>query len=172
MAFRKVDEHQISNIKKFIREDLDYYSKLYAKIRKNNDEFLIYTNSVLALSGQYQIILSHNDTNLKQFKDEEDFENKRNLLGGLLLLKDQDNISSGNEEYQDKLKTYSAGLVWGHTLCKDFYHINKKMDELNAELQAKCGHQIHSIDCFDEQALMNRCELLYNLVKLIWDVEG
>lgn len=315
LAFRKVDEHQISNIKKFIREDLDYYSKLYAKIRKNNDEFLIYTNSVLALSGQYQIILSaceindpqeeekihkiaseydrlfilltlngvynsntfqeisyslnekirglelsryreifdkciqsaiqerrgttnltslldyqaflkanytnidkrtlryflariekficdklqremnndvlyiatrtgyktgyhiehilsHNDTNLKQFKDEEDFENKRNLLGGLLLLKDQDNISSGNEEYQDKLKTYSAGLVWGHTLCKDFYHINKKMDELNAELQAKCGHQIHSIDCFDEQALMNRCELLYNLVKLIWDVEG
>lgn len=315
LAFRKVDEHQISNIKKFIREDLDYYSKLYAKIRKNNDEFLIYTNSVLALSGQYQIILSaceindpqeeekihkiaseynrlfilltlngvynsntfqeisyslnekirglelsryreifdkciqraiqerrgttnltslldyqvflkanytnidkrtlryflariekficdklqremnndvlyiatrtgyktgyhiehilsHNDTNLRQFKDEEDFENKRNLLGGLLLLKDQDNISSGNEEYQDKLKTYSAGLVWGHTLCKDFYHINKKMDELNAELQAKCGHKIHSIDCFDEQALMNRCELLYNLVKLIWDVEG
>ena len=57
LAFRKVDEHQISNIKKFIREDLDYYSKLYAKIRKNNDEFLIYTNSVLALSGQYQIIL-------------------------------------------------------------------------------------------------------------------
>ena len=294
LAFRKTDEHQIVNIKKFINEDLDYYSKLYAKIRTNadKDEFLLYNNSILALSGQYQIILSacevndpqegekihciakeydrlfmlltlngvynsnsfqeisyslnekvrglsleqyrnifdetiieavkerrgtqnvvsvleyqtflkasytnidkrslryflariekficdklqremnndvhyiatktgyrtgyhiehilsHNETNLKYFDNEEDFESKRNMLGGLLLLKDQDNISSGNEEYEDKLKTYSAGLVWGHTLCSDFYHTNKKLDEFNSYLQEICGHQIHSINKFN-----------------------
>lgn len=316
LAFRKTDEHQIVNIKKFINEDLDYYSKLYAKIRTNadKDEFLLYNNSILALSGQYQIILSacevndpqegekihciakeydrlfmlltlngvynsnsfqeisyslnekvrglpleqyrnifdetiieavkerrgiqnvvsvleyqtflkasytnidkrslryflariekficdklqremnndvhyiatktgyrtgyhiehilsHNETNLKYFDNEEDFESKRNMLGGLLLLKDQDNISSGNEEYEDKLKTYSAGLVWGHTLCSDFYHTNKKLDEFNAYLQEVCGHQIQSIDKFNKEALYDRCELLFNLVKLIWNVE-
>lgn len=316
LAFRKTDEHQIVNIKKFINEDLDYYSKLYAKIRTNadKDEFLLYNNSILALSGQYQIILSacevndpqegekihciakeydrlfmlltlngvynsnsfqeisyslnekvrglsleqyrnifdetiieavkerrgtqnvvsvleyqtflkasytnidkrslryflariekficdklqremnndvhyiatktgyrtgyhiehilsHNETNLKYFDNEEDFESKRNMLGGLLLLKDQDNISSGNEEYEDKLKTYSAGLVWGHTLCSDFYHTNKKMDEFNAYLQEMCGQQIQSIDKFNKEALYDRCELLFNLVKLIWNVE-
>ena len=316
LAFRKTDEHQIVNIKKFINEDLDYYSKLYAKIRTNadKDEFLLYNNSILALSGQYQIILSacevndpqegekihciakeydrlfmlltlngvynsnsfqeisyslnekvrglpiekyrnvfdetiieavkerrgiqnvvsvleyqtflkasytnidkrslryflariekficdklqremnndvhyiatktgyrtgyhiehilsHNATNLKYFDNEEDFESKRNMLGGLLLLKDQDNISSGNEEYEDKLKTYSAGLVWGHTLCSDFYHTNKKLDEFNAYLQEVCGHQIQSIDKFNKEALYDRCELLFNLVKLIWNVE-
>ena len=316
LAFRKTDEHQIANIKKFINEDLDYYSKLYARIRANvdKDEFLLYNNSILALSGQYQIILSacevndpqegekihciakeydrlfmlltlngvynsnsfqeisyslnekvrglpieqyrnvfdetiieavkerrgiqnvvsvleyqtflkasytnidkrslryflariekficdklqremnndvhyiatktgyrtgyhiehilsHNATNLKYFDNEEDFESKRNMLGGLLLLKDQDNISSGNEEYEDKLKTYSAGLVWGHTLCSDFYHTNKKLDEFNAYLQEVCGHQIQSIDKFNKEALYDRCELLFNLVKLIWNVE-
>lgn len=316
LAFRKTDEHQIVNIKKFINEDLDYYSKLYAKIRTNadKDEFLLYNNSILALSGQYQIILSacevndpqegekihciakeydrlfmlltlngvynsnsfqeisyslnekvrglsleqyrnifdetiieavkerrgtqnvvsvleyqtflkasytnidkrslryflariekficdklqremnndvhyiatktgyrtgyhiehilsHNETNLKYFDNEEDFESKRNMLGGLLLLKDQDNISSGNEEYEDKLKTYSAGLVWGHTLCSDFYHTNKKMNEFNAYLQEMCGQQIQSIDKFNKEALYDRCELLFNLVKLIWNVE-
>lgn len=316
LAFRKTDEHQIVNIKKFINEDLDYYSKLYAKIRTNadKDEFLLYNNSILALSGQYQIILSacevndpqegekihciakeydrlfmlltlngvynsnsfqeisyslnekvrglsleqyrnifdetiieavkerrgtqnvvsvleyqtflkasytnidkrslryflariekficdklqremnndvhyiatktgyrtgyhiehilsHNETNLKYFDNEEDFESKRNMLGGLLLLKDQDNISSGNEEYEDKLKTYSAGLVWGHTLCSDFYHTNKKLDEFNSYLQEICGHQIHCINKFNKEALYDRCELLFNLVKLIWNVK-
>lgn len=316
LAFRKTDEHQISNIKKFINENLDYYSKLYAKIRANadKDEFLLYNNSILALSGQYQIILSacevndpqegekihciakeydrlfmlltlngvynsnsfqeisyslnekvhglpieqyrdifdetiieavkerrgiqnvvsvleyqtflkasytnidkrslryflariekficdklqremnndvhyiatktgyrtgyhiehilsHNETNFKYFDSEEDFESKRNMLGGLLLLKDQDNISSGNEEYEDKLKTYSAGLVWGHTLCSDFYHTNKKLDDFNAYLQEVCGHQIQSINKFNKKALYDRCELLFNLVKLIWNVK-
>lgn len=316
LAFRRTDEHQIANIKRFINENLDYYSKLYAKIRANadKDEFLLYNNSILALSGQYQIILSackvndpqegekihciakeydrlfmlltlngvynsnvfqeisyslnekvrglpieqyrnifdetiieavkerkgtqnvvsvleyqtflkasytnidkrslryflariekficdklqremnndvhyiatktgyrtgyhiehilsHNETNLKYFDNEEDFESKRNMLGGLLLLKDQDNISSGNEEYEDKLKTYSAGLVWGHTLCSDFYHTNKKLDEFNSYLQETCGHQIHSVKKFNKEALYDRCELLFNLVKLIWNVK-
>ena len=316
LAFRKTDKHQIANIKKFINEDLDYYSELYARIRANadRDEFLLYNNSILALSGQYQIILSacevhdpqesekihciakeydrlfmlltlngvynsnsfqeisyslnkkvrslpieqyrhifdetiieavkerrglqnivsvldyqtflkasytnidkrslryflariekficdklqremnnsvqyiatktgnitgyhiehilsHNETNIKYFDNEEDFESKRNMLGGLLLLKGQDNISSGNEEYEDKLKTYSAGLVWGHTLCSDFYHTNKKMDELNAYLQKVGGHQIQSINKFNKEALYARCELLFDLVKLIWEVE-
>lgn len=314
MAFRKTDEKQIANIKTFINEDLDYYSKLYAKIRANKDEFLLYNNSILTLSGQYQIImaacrvndpqeaekihciakeydrlfmlltlngvynsnsfqeisyslnekireqpiekyrhifneiiieavkerkgmanissvleyqtflkasytnidkrslryflariekficdnlqrdmnndvyyiatktgyktgyhiehiLSHNATNLSYFTNEEDFETNRNMLGGLLLLKGQDNISSGNEEYEDKLKTYSAGLVWGHTLCSDFYHTNKKLDEFNIYLQKVCDQQIQSIHKFDKEALNERNTLLFNLVKLIWDVE-
>lgn len=317
LAFRKTDEKQIVNIKHFICCDLSYYSKLYAKVRANadEDEYLLYNNSILALSGQYQLILSacsvddpqeaekihaiakeydrlfvlltlngvynsnsfqeisyslnekvrglpidqyrrifddtiieaikerrgmqsavsvleyqtflkanytniekrslryflarvekflcdglqramnndvyyistrtsyktgyhiehilsRNETNIGYFDhQEEDFENHRNMLGGLLLLKDQDNISSGNEEYDDKLKTYSAGLVWGHTLCRDFYHTNKKLDEFNADLRKRCGHQLRSIDRFDKTALYERCELLYNLVKLIWEVE-
>ena len=34
----------------------------------------------------------------------------------------------------------------------------------------KCVHQIRNIDKFNKEALYDRCELLFNLVKLIWDV--
>ena len=137
----------------------------------NNDVHYIATKTGYRTGYHIEHILSHNETNLKYFESEEDFESKRNMLGGLLLLKDQDNISSGNEEYENKLKTYSAGLVWGHTLCSDFYHTNKKLDEFNAYLKEACGHQIQSIDKFDKEALYERCEILFNLVKLIWEVE-
>lgn len=115
-------------------------------------------------------ILSHNDTNINYFTSVEEFESKRNLLGGLLLLRGKDNISSSNEEYKDKLKTYSVGLVWGHTLCKDFYHVNKNFDAFNKRIYALCGRQFQSYDVFDEEALEERSQLLYELVKIIWEV--
>jgi hypothetical protein len=51
-------------------------------------------------------ILSVNADNLAKFNNDNDrFERERNRLGGLLLLKGKDNISSSNEKYSDKLKT-------------------------------------------------------------------
>ena len=116
-------------------------------------------------------VLSNNDTNRAYFGSEEEFETRRNQLGGLLLLKGLDNISSGNEEYPDKLKTYSAGLVWGHSLCKEFYHTNKDWDAFNDRLEGVCGMRIKSYDRFDAQALEERNRLLYSLIKEIWDVK-
>lgn len=315
LAFRKIDKHQISNIKEFIEKYLMYYSALYAKIRSNEikDEFLAYLSNIHDVKGQYAIILSacdiddpledekihsiafeydrllmllrlngvydsnsyqeislnlneiirgkaieqyhdifdnvlkkeicerknkenivslldyatfksmsylniekralryflarvekyicdgikqnmqdsveyistktgqrtgyhiehilsHNDTNRNYFDTEEEFENSRNQLGGLLLLKGIDNISSGNEEYFDKLKTYSVGLIWGHTLCEDYHHINKDFDAFNNELFSKCGQKINAINTFDKTALEQRNKLLYEIVKIIWDI--
>ncbi len=58
-------------------------------------------------------ILAWNDANKARFgNDEERFEQERNRLGGILLLKGKDNISSNNESYEDKLKSYAnRGLV-------------------------------------------------------------
>ena len=48
-------------------------------------------------------ILSHNEDNLELFNGDIDlFEQERNRLGGLLLLKGLDNISSNNEIYAKK----------------------------------------------------------------------
>lgn len=116
-------------------------------------------------------ILSRNDTNYKYFKTDEEFETKRNQLGGLLLLKGKDNISSGNEEYQDKLKTYSAGLMWGHTLCENFHHTNKDLDSFNNILRNDYNIEIKPYSKFDAVALEERNKLLYRLVKIIWEVD-
>ena len=116
-------------------------------------------------------ILSHNETNRSYFQSDEEFEEKRNLLGGLLLLRGLDNISSGNEEYEDKLKTYSNGLMWGHSLCDEFYHSNLNFTKFNEKLQKEYGISFKSYQKFDKEALEERSKLLYQLVKIIWEVE-
>ena len=129
-------------------------------------------NYLLKLFNQNHIehILSENEKNRGYFRDVEEFEDQRNLLGGLLLLKGLDNISSGNEEYSDKLKTYSNGLVWGHSLCEDFYHANKDFDKFNKEFSGKCNVGFNAYSVFDQNALMERSRLLYEIVKVIWEV--
>jgi hypothetical protein len=58
LKFRKKDENHNQNIKRFIEENLTYYTDLYAKIRKNENTYLSYNNDINALSGQYQNIIS------------------------------------------------------------------------------------------------------------------
>ena len=136
-------------------------------------------NSVIDISRKtgritgYHIehILSHNETNRSYFQSDEEFEEKRNLLGGLLLLRGLDNISSGNEEYENKLKTYSNGLMWGHSLCEDFYHSNLNFTKFNERLQNEFGVAFKPYIKFDKNALEERSRLLYQLVKIIWEVK-
>lgn len=116
-------------------------------------------------------ILSHNETNRSYFQSDEEFEEKRNLLGGLLLLMGINNISSGNEEYEDKLKTYSNGLMWGHSLCEEFYHSNLNFTKFNERLQKEYGVSFKPYQKFDKEALEERSKLLYQLVKIIWEVK-
>jgi len=116
-------------------------------------------------------ILSHNETNRSYFQSDEEFEEKRNQLGGLLLLMGINNISSGNEEYEDKLKTYSNGLMWGHSLCEEFYHSNLNFTKFNERLQKEYGVSFKPYQKFDKEALEERSKLLYQLVKIIWEVD-
>lgn len=115
-------------------------------------------------------IFSENETNKAYFDSEEEFEEKRNYIGGLLILRGRSNISSGNEEYKDKLKTYSNGLVWGHTLCNDYYHAQPDFKDFNDQLQKKIGFSFKPIDQFDKEALKYRSRLLYEIVKKIWEI--
>ena len=312
LQFRRQDENAAANIKDFISWKLTYYSRLYKKIRNNQDEFLVYDNSVNELNGQYQNILaaccvddqredekihiiakeydrlnmllrlngvydsndfqdlvfmlnnllpskapceyrevfdqllieeimrktgkdritsileyerflqrdftnmdkrtlryffariekficdgigkemnfsiydistkssaqkgfhvehifSRNQESLSKFANEEEFENLRNRLGCLLILRGKDNISSGNELYHDKLKTYSNGLEWGRTLVSDTYHANVNLNEFNNAFKLRHNVGFESIDNFDKVALQQRSQLLYAIIKEIWD---
>ena len=67
-------------------------------------------------------ILAHNSKNLKAFDDDEErFEAERNRLGGVLLMKGKDNISSNDEVYSKKLKSYAKTLHWNESLREDSY---------------------------------------------------
>lgn len=110
-------------------------------------------------------ILAKNDDNHALFdNDEEEFELHRNRLGGLLLLKGRDNISSNNEVYEKKLKSYANTLIWNTTLREDTY--KSKLD-----LRDFINHHnlnLKSIKVFDKDAVEERHRLLFDIVNIIW----
>lgn len=113
-------------------------------------------------------ILARNDENLELFGNDEDiFEQERNRLGGILLLKGKDNISSGNEPYSEKLKSYDNTLYWNETLREDFY--KSKLD-LN-DLKKKYGfYELVPInDKFGPEGIESRQKLLFEMTKIIWN---
>ena len=110
-------------------------------------------------------ILSWNAENKALFdNDEERFEQERNRLGGILLLKGKDNISSNNEPYQEKLKSYANTLYWNETLREDSY--KSKLDL--KELMKKHQLDLHALETFGPDQLELRHKLLFQLIELIY----
>ena len=75
-----------------------------------------------------------------------------------------------NEKYTDKLKTYSSGPNYAKTLCKDFYHSNPDFLDFNNNLEKVTGHKFVHYDLFTPEAMEERTKLMYELVKIIWEV--
>lgn len=110
-------------------------------------------------------ILSENSENKALFNDDEEiFERERNRLGGLLLLKGKDNISSNNETYKKKLKSYSNTLYWNETLREDTY--KSKLDFAGMIKTHKL--KFRPLDTFGPDELEERHKLLFDIVKIIW----
>jgi len=110
-------------------------------------------------------ILADNQENKNLFGNDDDyFERERNRLGGLLLLKGLDNISSNNESYSNKLKSYANTLYWNETLRNDSYKskldFNKMISTHNLNFRP--------LDVFGPDELEERHLLLFNMAKIIW----
>lgn len=111
-------------------------------------------------------ILSWNQDNLALFNDDDErFEQERNRLGGVLLLKGKDNISSGNEVYEEKLKSYANTLYWNETLRADSY--KSKLDM--TALCSKHDLDLTPLERFGPSELESRHRLLFKLIGIIWN---
>ncbi|MGV0109944.1 DUF262 domain-containing protein [Arthrobacter sp. CP30] len=112
-------------------------------------------------------VLSYNDENLAHFdRNEELFEVERNRLGAVLLLRGRDNISSSNEPYGDKLRSYANTLYWNETLREDTY--KSKLDFLDFVRLEDLNFR--PVDTFGLDAVEARHGLLFEVSKRIWDV--
>ena len=110
-------------------------------------------------------ILSHNDANRGLFgNDSERFDVERNRLGGILLLKGKDNVSSNNEVFEQKLSSYANTLLWNETLRADSY--KSKLDF--ASFTATNGLKFRPLTQFGPDELEERTRLLFDLCNLIW----
>ena len=111
-------------------------------------------------------ILSNNGENLALFDNNEElFEQERNRLGGILLLKGRDNISSGNEPFQEKLRSYANTLYWNETLRQDTYKSKLDMESLRDRFIL----DLRSLGHFGPEELESRHRLLFEMVSIIWN---
>jgi len=117
-------------------------------------------------------IYAHNDSNRALFTDdrgwfdEQRFNDLRNRLGMVLLLKDKQNLSSGNEVYTDKIETYKkSNFLWNEMLVGHLPSVDmaKLPDELKYEPIRPDNAGAFPIDKVDD-----RQRLLFNVIKQIW----
>jgi uncharacterized protein with ParB-like and HNH nuclease domain len=133
------------------------------------DQYWDLVRNTGSVSGYHvEHILANNQQNRTLFNDDEElFQRERNRLGALLLLKGRDNISSGNEPYSQKLKTYNNADIsnrWNRSLIDTFYHTNKDFQTFaqNYNLIFK------PYNIYDSTAIEERQYLLFEMVKHIW----
>lgn len=129
--------------------------------------------SGMATAYHIEHILAHNVESRSLFKNEDGdvdeglFQSERNRFGGLLLLKGKDNISSSDEKYADKLRTYTGSAPYlARTLVTDFYKSNSAIKEFIK----KAGLPFKPVPKFTRDALEERSQLIYALTKLIWNI--
>lgn len=118
-------------------------------------------------------IYAYNDANLALFTDpetgifdESGFEQTRNFLGMVLLLKDLQNISSSNDLYCDKIDDYAmSDIIWNQLLVGHLPSVDIKL--LPAELQFAT---IKADNCgaFPQEEVEQRQRLFFEALKAIW----
>jgi hypothetical protein len=110
-------------------------------------------------------IIARNDHNVALFGgDQERFEQERNRLGAILLLRGNNNESSGNERYSEKRATYANSLLWNETLREDSY--KSKLDFTRFVERSQLPFR--PLPTFGQDEIEERQKLLFELCKLIW----
>ena len=170
-------KYELFKNKNYSQYGAGFLRYFYARV----DHYVAHLTNLPAYGNYYQLalqskgdmvfhidhIITNNEKNKNLFDDEEDFNIQRNRLGALVLLKGKDNQSSNDELYKDKLQTYSVkGARWAQTLTKGFYKSNPDF---------KKSIKRNSLDFkpysnFAKNEIEERHELLFNIVKLIWEL--
>lgn len=164
--FKEVSVNDLNN--KFLRYFFARVEQFLAdgcnlKMKHNFGDLVTKTGSVNGFHIEH--IMAYNDENLALFEeDEEVFNQQRNRLGGILLLKGRDNISSNDEIYKKKLKSYANTLYWNETLREDSY--KSKLDLRDLIERHKLN--LRPLDSFGPAELEERQKVLYNIAKIIW----
>ena len=164
-AFRQTGSNLNTRFKRYFFARVDEFLANKMKLNPKHSIADLVTKTGSKTGFHVEHILSWNDENKALFEgDEERFEQERNRLGGILLLKGKDNISSSNEPYTEKLKSYANTLYWNETLRADSYKSKLDMTKLKDEF----GLELEPLEHYGPDELEARHKLLFKLVGIIW----
>lgn len=117
-------------------------------------------------------IYAYNEPNMALFRtkensfDEQRFNQLRNLLGMVLLLKDSHNLSSGNDVYKDKIDTYKkSNFIWNELLAGHLPGVDLRNlpDDLRVEKV-----EPDNAGAFPMDRIIQRQRFMFNAIKHIW----
>lgn len=115
---------------------------------------------------------THNDRNEVLFLNDEGefdyikFDRLRNQFGALLILKDQHNLSSGADVYEDKMRIYGqSNIIWNEMLVGTVPEIDLRKLPFNFTFTI---HQPNAAGLLDILAIESRQKELFELIKYIW----
>jgi uncharacterized protein with ParB-like and HNH nuclease domain len=166
VAFKQTGINLNTRFKRYFFARIDGFLAENMNLNPKHPIYDLVTKTGAKTGFHVEHILSWNDENKRLFDgDEERFEQERNRLGGILLLKGKDNISSNNEPYTEKLKSYANTLYWNETLREDSY---------KSKLDMKALRERHNLDLkplnhFGPEELEARHRLLFDIANIVWN---
>ncbi len=164
-AFRQSDINLNIRFKRYFFARIDEFLAENMDMNPRHSIHPLVSNNGRVNGFHVEHILSRNADNTALFEgDEERFEQERNRLGAILLLKGRDNISSSNEPYHKKLESYANTLYWNETLRKDSYKSKLDMTALKARYEL----DLEPLDQFGPDEVEARHKLLFKLTSVIW----
>lgn len=116
---------------------------------------------------------AYNDANRSLFKDPQTglfdevlFEQTRNYMGMVLLLKDLQNLSSNNDIYRDKLNDYEmSDIIWNQLLAGHLPSVDEKV--LPSEFQ-NAKVEADDSGAYPRDKVEQRQRLFFEAFKAIW----
>ena len=164
-SFRQVGGNLYARFKRYFFARIDDFLAREMNLNPKHAMRDLVTRTGAVTGFHVEHILSMNQENLALFDNNDElFEQERNRLAGILLLKGKDNISSGNEAYGEKLKSYANTLYWNETLREDSY--KSKLDMTS--LIEKHSLDLNPLGYFGPDELESRQQLLFQIVKIVW----
>ncbi len=174
--------HRLLNFSKYVlmrvdrelAKSLDKPSYVSDSLKSLEDRFNQYNRKRYGLHLEH--IIANNDKNKSLFTDsngdfdEIEFNQVRNKFGALVLLKDKQNLSSGNDIYKKKFQTYKkSNFIWNEFLVGhiDKFDVSRLPNGIAFDKQEPDKNGL-----FPLKAVEDRQKELFKMIKYIWGNKG
>lgn len=150
-------KHMLARITGYIEENID---------TKNN--YCDYVNTQVKNPYEVEhIITDHFEYYTDEYSNQEEFDQWRNKLGNLLLLRKSINASINDSKYEEKLKTYasSEGNIYTESLTEKAYINNPRFIKFIRDNNLK----FEPYKDFGKEQITERTNLFIQLFNLIWN---
>jgi uncharacterized protein with ParB-like and HNH nuclease domain len=170
--------HQNKNLSKYILLRIDEtLSKIMGRASLVTDaiidlENLFNRTNRKSFELHLEHMYAHNERNESLFLNEAgefeyyQFDKLRNQFGSLLILKDQHNLSSGADVYEDKMKIYGqSNIIWNEMLVGEIPEIDLRKLPFDFSFSV---HRPNDDGLLALAAIETRQKELFELIKYTW----